>query len=191
MADILVSAAFDHLDTMRLPGISSGSILTVESIGDKGICSEATDALTRAAYDMGIEASREFHSGGHFVTSFAALDTPPSEDDVIMCLTWGQFNPEAYARNPEPFFGIRKDIARLVGQEAYDECFSPESIELRQTTNTTPRAPWMENVWLSTTPEDIAAGTYPVGTVQPDEYPFDSWQYPGLVMAPQLTTAGV
>lgn len=171
----VIEGTYHYLEGVDLKseGLVAPYTHTPEVIGLSGVCGELSDAATRAAHDLGITASREYHLG-HYVTSFGALDRLPSEDDPILCLTWGQFNPSQFLSEPQEFFGRRRDIARLVEQE-YRDSFSSRSVVYRQVTYTTPTPPWPGHRWLRTAAEDVATGIYPVGQVSRESFPRHQW----------------
>ncbi len=167
----------------------------LDLIGASPICEIASDAVTRAAHDVGYVASRELHAIGpleipfHSLTSFSPLDKPLGDDDIILCATWGQFAPKEFNKrygktgNLYGFFAKRKDIKRRVGSSIYDRYFSAESAALRQTAH----APLPQEVqkaaminhpahtWLKTTPDDILAGRYAATEVPIGAYPSSMW----------------
>jgi hypothetical protein len=177
----IVAHAHTLLEDIDLPELVTPDLKTPERIGVSGVCIEASDAVTRAAHELGILASRECHTGYHCFTSFAPLDSPPGEEDPIICLTWGQFKLEEFLKRPAEFFGKRRDICPLVGVH-YEDSYASWTTELRQVTNTFPAKPSLEHVWLRTTPEDIANRAYPIGQVERTKFPEDAWE-PELVFS--------
>lgn len=150
-----------------------------EAIGRAEMCVEASDAVTRVAHKIGVFAAREIHRG-HCITAFNALDTLPSEDDPIICITWGQFNRSIYDKyvaegGATGFFGIRRDMRELILPGAYDDNYSSFSVQHRQVTHAPRRddSPWRD--WLLTTPDDLAEGQYPVGEIDMDVFPDKDW----------------
>ncbi len=117
-----------------LYGLAVAETVTPDVVGISGVCAEMSDATTRAAHALGVVASRELHHG-HYLTSFNPLDQLPDENDTILCLTWGQFNPKAYIDRPTYFFGRRADIAPHVGSY-YAETYS--FLPKRKTTDCRP-----------------------------------------------------
>jgi hypothetical protein len=153
-----------------------------ELVVNYGLCLESSDAFTRAAHNLGIVATREVHEG-HYITSFAPLDASPSETDLILCATWGQFNPALSQQEPDIYVGPRRDIGHLVGSgpENYGEGYSVASLVYRQAGYTRPTSPDLEYVWLRTTSNDLMQGRYPVGFIPPDSLPRELWEFPGQV----------
>jgi hypothetical protein len=150
-----------------------------EVIGRSGLCIEASDTVTRAAHKLGIFAAREVHNC-HCITAFNPLDTLPSEEDPIICVTWGQFNTPVYdlhlASGGTPaFFGRRKEIGELVHPEAYDRNFSSTSVEYRQVTHAPCEATTRLRDWLLTTPYDLMEAQYPIGETEKAEFPTMPW----------------
>lgn len=146
------------------------------------LCREASDSMTRAALSIGILASREAHEG-HALTSFAPLDQMPAEDDLILCTTWGQFNRLGYMTcSQTEFFGPRKDIKSLVDrpvrQYYYDGNYSSPSVVYRQTAFASSKISSTGYAWLSTTPEQIMSGNFPVGEISLENYPENLWHHP-------------
>lgn len=150
---------------------------TTEIIGISPVCAELSDAATRAARQLGIVASREYRNT-HCLTSFGSLEELPTEDDLILCLTWGQFNVRAFLDYPHAYFGRRKDIVERVGAR-YSDAYRSQSILYRQVTHTPPLnypvPVHREHYWLKTTPEDIRTGAYPVGQVAMSDFSPDEW----------------
>lgn len=143
--------------------------------GKMGVCLESSDAVTRAAHALGVVASREMLVGWHFITSFAPLDQLPTDDDLILDRTWGQFDPKAYGRRPGPFFGPRRELAALVPDNCF-ETFIASGVSYRQVIH---RAngwrPNAHHIWLNTSPEEIAAGEFQIGEASFDAYPDRDW----------------
>jgi len=145
-------------------------------IGTSGVCGPASDAVTRAAHELGIVASREDHVA-HYFTSFGPLESEPGEDDLILCMTWGQFNSQLYrSRRQEfrkkPFFGPRRLIRDLIPKHYY--AYDPDTIRYRQIIHC--KYPSSTGYrWLKTTPEDIASGNYHPGEAQYDDFPPALW----------------
>jgi hypothetical protein len=120
----------------------------VEHVGRRTMCVNASDAVTRAAYSLGILAFREGHGTtsahgveghdniGHYITSFGVLEEPPQETDPIICLTWGQFNPDQFIDRRRAYFGPRVGILQLVGINNYRSYYSSSSAAIRQITYT-------------------------------------------------------
>lgn len=140
-------------------------------IGTSNLCLQASDAATRAAHSLGFVASRELHlHGAHALTSFAPLDQLPSEDDLVLDMTWGQFNAAGYAKAPfNEFFGLRRDLAGYVG-DFYGSWHSASSVNYRQIVHTPPAKFPGAHLWLRTTPEDVATGQYTIGEVDSEKF---------------------
>jgi hypothetical protein len=189
-ASEIVAASYELLHTMELVELSEPEVKTPEVIGVSGVCVEVSDAVTRAAHHLGIVASRECHDG-HFFTSFTSLDASPGEEDPILCLSWGQFQPVNYDRHSGEFFGKRRDICPLVGGY-YEGFYASWTTEWRQTVHTPistadehPGYSETGHTWLITTPEDIASREFPVGEVPRSDFPADMWE--PEVVPPSLT----
>lgn len=154
--------------------------LSKEAIGRSDYCDEASQAVTITAHKLGLLASREFHDG-HTFTSFSPLGVLPNPDDLIMCLTWGQFNPASYwmhirrKTDKVGYFGRRLGIEEYVGPEIYSDFYSPESTVWRSITHTTlanyPECP----LWLKTTPEELATQSFPIGEVPRSDFSEYMW----------------
>ncbi|HSX31313.1 MAG TPA: hypothetical protein VLE99_05335 [Candidatus Saccharimonadales bacterium] len=155
----------------RWPRDSLLTTLNDGTLVGQGRCVEASDAATRAAYCLGIVASRIVAGNTHFHTSFAPLDAMPSEDDLILCMTWAQFVPDLWT-NParlkelQPYFGPRRGMADLVTVWKYRTYFAPDSISFRQTVHRPRRDMPSRHRWLATTPEEVASGRYPIRQVE-------------------------
>lgn len=172
-ASEITELAYRMLAETDMPELEVPGVKTPEVIGVSGVCVEASDAVTRAAHELGIMASRECHDQRtHYITGFGRLDREPAEDDPILCLTWGQFNPAAFERQPQAYFGRRSEIYGLVNGY-YHEAYSSWSTFLRQLAHTPDRSPNAGHVWLETTPEE-AVGS-PLGAVPRHEFPDDMW----------------
>lgn len=179
----ILDRTYEILDGIDMASLNEPKTKTPDVIGVSGVCVETSDAVTRAAHDLGIMASREAHLG-HFITSFGPLDQLPSEDDPILCMTWGQFDSDSFIRASfNEFFGRRRSLIPYLGSSLngsihhYDEGYSANSVIYRSSTHTPPESPASPHLWLATTPEDIASGNYPVGEVARDEFPASSWHH--------------
>ena len=139
----------------------------------RAYCIEASDAATRAAHLLGINAIREIISGRHVITSFGPLNQAPAPSDPIFCMTWRQFGVLPSPTEDEPptvheaFFGTRAEIIDLLPQEARS-AFSHERVHWRQVLH----RPDLDaadgtHQWLYTAPADLATGRYQIGM----EYP--------------------
>ena len=181
----VVESAYDMLADRPLAG---GLIIprptANQVVGELGVCYEASDAVTRAAHNLGLVAIRELHEEGiHYITSLSPLDQHPADEDVIICLTWGQFSPKSYAARPGAFIGPRKDMAKLIDPSDYRDAYAPGSVTLRQVTHTAPKDRFAEHVWLKTSSEDLTDGNYSIGEVPADNFSFQDWQFPHLLRA--------
>jgi hypothetical protein len=190
--DEVIALAYEFLQDMRL--YTGGGLVhtgpfeaIAQHIGNKPLCREASDAVTRAAHELGIVASREGHGRqlpkrdfeiSHYLTSFAPLDQTPRENDPIICLTWGQFDQVNFRDYGTAYFGPRVGMHELVGLSFYRTGYTVGSIALRQVTHTRAHHSSIGDIWLKTTPGEIERGTYPVGIVEPTAFPEDMWQYP-------------
>lgn len=145
--------------------------------GTGGYCNESSDAVTRAAHSLGIVASREKLADSHSITSFAPLDQMPSEEDLILCRTWGQFDSGLYEGSGpyswKPFFGRRQELAALLVGTTI--AFRPESVIHRQVVHAPGLRPNMMRVWLETTPEEIVSGRYQIGESTESAHPGRNW----------------
>lgn len=149
------------------------------------LCGEVSDAVTRAAHGLGIVASRELLKGYHFITCFAPLDQMPTEEDLVLCRTWGQFDPALYngshSRSGKPFFGERGELAELLA-DAEDVSFAPEAVIFRQITHAPGQTPRMPHDWLCTTPEELISGGFEMGETARGAYR-GQWDNGDLVLA--------
>lgn len=164
----------------------------IEATAKRGLCFAAADVATRVAHELGVYAAREIHHGRHGITSFGPPGALPAEDDLVTCLTWGQFvSPGQYnaivgrqGNEARPgFFGRRSAIgARLkIRGDDYKQGFAPTSVRFRQVTHTDSRlaieALHNRNNWLATTAQELVAGDYPVGKVDRSAYPTHLWRH--------------
>lgn len=173
----IVDLTYRLLEGMDLPELNEPGMKTPEVIGASGVCVEVSDAVTRAAHSLGVMASRECHDGHyHYITSFGPLDRPPAETDPILCLTWGQFNLDAFLREPEAYFGERRGIRERLRDHYYEDAYGAGTTLLRQTAHTPGLLPNAGHVWLETTPEEVANGGCPIGEVPRGDYPADMWE---------------
>lgn len=178
----IIEETYRMLQGIDMPNLVRPGLKTSDIVGISGVCIETSDAVTRAAHNLGIVASRESHVGGHFITSFGPLDELPSEADPILCMTWGQFDNDSFERMAfNEFFGRRRDIIPYIGSSlngsiyAYGESYSAGSIIFRQITHRAPASPGVPHRWLNTSPEDIDNGSYPIGQVDTDNFP-NTWE---------------
>jgi hypothetical protein len=171
--DQIVKEACENIRRMHfLPNPPPASEIPA-SIGRMGFCMQASDAVTRAAHSLGIMASRDLNSyGGHFYTAFSAPDQPPSEDDLILCMTWGQFNHKNF--NFKEFFGPRQDIAEYVG-DSYAPCYEAGKVTFRQVSHAPNPRDNERRLWLATSWEDVSTGSYPIGAVKEEDFPKRLW----------------
>lgn len=181
----ILEIAYEDLQGKALENLVVSGMKVPRVIGLSGVCIEASDASTRAAHSLGIVASREAHFG-HYITSFAPIDALPSEDDLVLCLTWGQFDPYAYYKDPRVFFGVRKDMSNRIPNAYYRDYYGSQSIRMRQVTHSRPRDPRLEHSWLMTTPGQLVREGYPVGEVPPDIYPDELWDKPVLLFGDEI-----
>ena len=80
------------------------------------VCSVATETALVSAHNLGVRAMWEGSHGHNFV-SFSDPKQPPRDDDLILCLTPGQFNvdwPQSNDGVHDYYFGPRKGLAPLV-----------------------------------------------------------------------------
>lgn len=173
----ILDRAYEILEGVDMVSLDYPKTKTPDVIGVSKVCFEASDAVTRAAHDLGIVASRELHSGGHFITSFGPLDKIPDEEDPILCMTWGQFDPDSFTMASfKEYFGQRKDLVPHLGRSLkgseyfYGQNFSAKSVSLRQITHTAPDSPYLMHGWLNTSVEEVATGDYPVGEVSNEDF---------------------
>ncbi len=154
---------------------------TIESntVGVEGVCSYASDAVTRAAQSMNIVASREWHGdGSHYLTSFAPYDSQPCADDLIICMTWGQFDSSKYiSSNPfqsiSPYFGPRSGILDILPD--HTAAFACETIDERQIIfRPSPETAGLCE-WLRTTPEQAALGHSGCIQLKESDFPNGMW----------------
>lgn len=138
-----------------------------------GHCEHVSDAVTYAALQLGICASRQFSAVGHFYTSFADPGKPPSAHDLILCRTWGQFLPaHKQYRDPIPaaFFGTRGDLEHQLSEEHYPIYLGAYAVTLTQTAYREATKSWLDSGrdWLTSSPLQQAGRTLPMGELPPD-----------------------
>lgn len=145
--------------------------------GTMGRCRESADAVTRAAQTLGIAASRELLFDDHFVTCFGPLDEMPSDTDLVLCRTWGQFDRELYrgehSRSAQPFFGERRELAELLPSVGI--LFAAGAVSSRQVVHKPGLRANSPHLWLHTTPGELMTGRYEIGEAAPDAYPGLWW----------------
>jgi hypothetical protein len=165
-----------------------GGLFTPFEATRRRVCYGASDRVTTVAHELGIYAAREIHNG-HGLTSFGHPDELPSQEDPIICLTWGQFiSHRDYERTvekrgiePRPgYFGKRREIRSIgVDLNAYQSYYAPDTIEYLQVTcSSRPNSGetlGQRKDWLATTVHDIIEGGYPIGEVDRSMYPTDNW----------------
>jgi hypothetical protein len=164
-----------------------GGILTPYAVSKVGVCYNASDLATRTAQRLGVFAAREIHFS-HGITSFSDPTKKPADDDLIMCLTWGQYvKPNTYATvveqagtgNRPGYFGPRKWIQDFVDlrHQTFENSYGVESIRYRQTAYSERSQLYVDPLkdWLLTTPEEVMTGEYPVGEIEHDAYPNSKW----------------
>lgn len=173
----IMDAAYELLEPMPHIGFAP-NVAIKDYVGVSGVCIYASDAVTRIAQNWNIVAARELHrQSGHHLTSFVPLDQPPSEEDLIMCLTWGQFKSREYrlavkqaVEEFKGFFGQRKDIASYVGKEVYYGAYCSGSVILRQVTHTPSlSSEHCAHSWLPLNPGDVPL-ELPIGEVDWEEF---------------------
>ena len=138
----------------------------------KGFCDYASDAVTVSAHGLGFSATRQF-APGHFTTSFASPEVEPSEEDIIGCLTWGQFIAHEYdqlydptVQSVEPYFGPRGALREKVGSRAYAKYYAPSAISVVQTCYRASQNDPMGRDWLITSPKLQRDYNIPMGAVE-------------------------
>lgn len=136
IVDKTVQRAYELVQDVPLPRLLVDANRSPEIVGLSKVCIELSDATTRAAQSLGVAASRECHVN-HAFTSPAPLDQLPSENDLILCLTWGQFNARSFLENPKAYFGVHREIASKVSGH-YDAAYGENSIVFRQITHSPP-----------------------------------------------------
>ncbi len=148
-----------------------------DTLTTSSICEEASDAVTYVAHQLGFRATRQFASAratrqfqsrGHYVTSFSDPGKLPSESDLVMCLTWGQFLDYSTGTYPtkliKPFFGERGQLKHILPPDQYQRYFAPSAILFAETAYRN-RAPRIDSPrdWLVTTVRQQKLGLIPVG----------------------------
>ena len=171
-AEEIIAKAYELLAAMPLVGLETPGIKTPEAIYRSRACQETSDVVTRIAHDMGIAASREsHHHRQHHITSFGPLDRFPNDNDPVICLTLGQFEPSGHGGTS--FFGARGDLAQYFRfSPVYADAFGAGSIVFRHVTHV-PYTPEQDSDpeiqlahrWLATNPREVATGAYPMGEV--------------------------
>lgn len=135
-----------------------------------GVCTIASSALTAAAHELRFAAARQLTIGGHCFTSFANTNTPPTDEDFIGCMTPRQFDRarDLLGIDPNhplggtPFFGLRRDIMQIVGEE--DAAYAASGVVFNQITHRLDTGnPRLSDEWLMTSSHDLQTGRYPMG----------------------------
>lgn len=158
LAQQIIEASYEAAHDINILGLVTPGVKTPEVIGISGVCIEMSDIATRMAHGLGIVATRERHQrGSHHITSFGPLGQEPSEEDLILCLTWGQFNQSLYRRLGWPYFGPRHGIEPYITHGRYRGAYSSSSVLLRQTLHRPPRNPGSTHVWPFLEPEELEA----------------------------------
>jgi hypothetical protein len=152
------------------------------------VCAPASEAVTVSAHRLGIMATREDH-GHHWITSFAPPNEMPSDEDLIACLTHGQFNTESDQNMTGAFklgyIGVRAEVSKLVNYgldadgaedpygENYNIYYSPESVVSRQIAYAVPFGPLspdVQNRWLTSKNMWLRSGQVPMGEIGMQEF---------------------
>lgn len=145
---------------------------TPDWFGTMGRCRESADAVTRAAQGLGIVASRELLFDDHFITCFGPINEKPSDTDLVLCRTWGQFDRELYRggdpRSAQPFFGERRELAELLPSVGI--LFAAGAVSFRQIVHKPGLKANSPHLWLNTKPEELMRGNYEMGEAAPDAY---------------------
>lgn len=142
-------------------------------------CHYTSDSATRIAQQAGLYALRERHddSNGlvHALTVFPEPGALPSDDDLIMCLTWRQFDglreqspPTEIAGKPVAgYFGPRRGIARLLEPTSgtYERAYSAASVTDWQSSYRRGLEGRNYGQWRRTTPADLRVRQYPYGKI--------------------------
>jgi hypothetical protein len=154
----IVRSEFDYDDRV--------STLDQNKLGVSGLCMESSDAVTRAARALRIVAARELLVGWHSITYFGPLNQLPSEDDIVMCRTWGQYDKALYASDhpmaQRPYFGSRRQLAELLPDS--QGRFDPEAVTFRQVVVCEPEPSHLRRrAWLGTTPEELVHAGFVMG----------------------------
>jgi hypothetical protein len=194
-ASEVIDFAYDLLsESETLP---KDKLSAISYVGERAMCINASDAVTRAAHSLGILASREGHgvarSGAveshdnieHYITSFGTIEDAPKETDPIICLTWGQFDQFKFRDYRRAYFGPRVGILQLVGINDYRNFYSSNSTIFKQITYTPSDTKSIRNLWLRTKPGDFKEQAYPLGEVSPNTFPAHMWDYPNLLPQPE------
>lgn len=139
-------------------------------------CVSTTDAVTRAAYSLGITASREWH-GQHFITSFGELDALPSDDDPILCMTWGQMfrsnSKPISGTEAQPYYGSRRGILDLLPND-FDH-YSPFTVSERHIVHRPDLTETPAHEWLITSQVDVLMGDYFIQEAGQSDYADKRW----------------
>ena len=187
VAHTLMEAAYAQMPTVSpLAASIRGGDLTPFELSRLPVCFSASDLVTRTAHRMGIMASREIHNS-HAITSFGPADALPSEDDLIMCLTWGQYLrshvhaktvDSMFTRSHPGYFGLRKHVLVTLPMSPsyYAREYESSSVARRQVTHSSERQNILDaTAWLPTSPAAVQTGNYPIGKVQYTAYPKSVW----------------
>lgn len=143
-------------------------------------CMSASSIVTKYLLEQGIVAAREA-GPYHLLTSLEEPTTPLSEDDLVVCLTWGQFSDrfddvmqtDALVK-PPAYIGRRGDIIRCIKKAKYYQAYCPSVIRYRQYTFA--EHPAGHIVWLRSRPDMFDHETVPLGRIDYDEYPPEIWE---------------
>lgn len=185
----VVESAHEMIKHSSLAYLPPVGLRTPEVLCRVGACRPLSDAATRAAQGLGIVASRERHYG-HFFTSFNPLDQPLSEEDLILCMTWGQYPITGLAEPKQEYFGRRAGLKDLIDNLSYDYNFSVSTVEFREVAHTPSTITDTDfparHLWLKTTPEEVLSGEYPTGEIPRDDYPDDRWEQSHIAKATKL-----
>lgn len=154
--------------------------LVPERVAQERYCLSASSFLTRRLLEEGIVAGRE-SSPFHLVTTLEDPRQAPSDQDLIVCLTWGQFSDRfnevmgsGQLAHPPAYIGRRVDILPLIMKVKYYQAFDPVTIYLRQYTYTQHSDGHF--TWLRTKPGTYAHHNVPLGLVDYDDFERYQWE---------------
>lgn len=154
--------------------------LVPEKVAQERYCLSASSLLTRRLLEQGIIAGRE-SSPFHLVTTLEDPKQPPCDEDIIVCLTWGQFSDRfdqvmvsGQLAHPPAYIGRRVGILPFIKRAKYYQAFDPSTIYLRQYTFT--QHPEGRFVWLLTKPDTYVHKNVPIGLVDYDDFDSSLWK---------------
>lgn len=179
LAFMIMQRAFEYVATTPPVYVDSLRGAAPLDISASPYCHYTSDSSTRIAQHAGLYALRERHDDRnglvHALTVFPEPGALPSEEDLIMCLTWRQF--DGLREQPSPleiagkpvagYFGPRHGIARLLepGSGTYGRAYSAASVTDWQASYRRGLEGRNYGQWRRTTPRQLQVGSYPYGKI--------------------------